>query len=80
MVWIKDKPRLDGEWYWWRPTGDNSKARPIKVDFNNPDFQMDSGEWSHCPIPLPNESEDYVELSEMVRFASILKGRKQGAD
>jgi len=56
MVWTKDKPKLNHEWYWFRPAGSsNEYAQPVFVRFDSTDFQMTNGEWSHTPIPLPEE-------------------------
>lgn len=66
MIWTKDKPLLKGEWYWWRPSGGtNADARPVNMEDNNLYCQFNSGEWSHCPIPFPNEREEKTLDFEM---------------
>ena len=57
MIWIKDKPRLDQAWYWWRPDNStNDKAIPVFIDRLSDADKYVNGKWSHCPIPYPEES------------------------
>ncbi len=66
MVWIKDKPVLDGEWYWFRTK--NIKPIPVYVCvdlflcngkfYSQRDKIFDNGEWSNRPISLPVEEEE----------------------
>ena len=58
MIWIKDKPKFDQAWYWWKPSKNSTdaEAHPVYVRFENTDFQIANGYWSHCPIPYPEES------------------------
>ena len=66
MKWIKDKPKLIGEWYWFRKVNaETHSPTPIPVYVFDKDhitvdasiFKMNDfeGEWSHCPIPFPDE-------------------------
>ena len=65
MVWTRDLPILTEAWYWFR-VKDNSTARPIHITKDG-QYEQDGrtihpslfkgGEWSHRPIPFPEESQ-----------------------
>lgn len=61
MTWIKDSPKVDHKWYWWRPDGGtNDDASVVFVRFDSSDFQFacNKGEWSSCPIQFPDDKHE----------------------
>lgn len=59
MVWTKDKPMVKLAYYWWRPLGNNAKARVVQAtQLMIDEYEARKGEWSHCPVPLPDEHQN----------------------
>lgn len=74
MRWTTEKPKQAG-WYWYRVDANGyAKPKRIRKDFDtgrlyivhgefdpNLDYYDKGGEWSDCPIPLPEAMNSYAD-------------------